>query len=178
MPTPKSPPARVLDSSTLPDILQFMQLLWMLVHRLEQTSKRMTGELGVTGPQRLTLRVIGLYPGLSAGELANVLHLHPSTLTGILHRLVVQRLVARVEAPTDRRRAVLRLTPLGARLNAVRRGTVEHAVGEALAGVTPRDRAATQRLLAHLASHLEHVESAPRRPARAASGARLRGPQP
>jgi DNA-binding MarR family transcriptional regulator len=178
MPMPKSPSPRVLDPNTLPDILQFMQVLWMLVHRLEQTSKRMTGEIGVTGPQRLTLRVIGLYPGLSAGELARVLHLHPSTLTGILHRLVVQRLVARVEAPTDRRRAVLRLTPLGARLNAVQRGTVEHAVGEALAKVNPRDRAATQRVLAHLASQLAGVDSRPRASARTASGTRSRGRQP
>jgi DNA-binding MarR family transcriptional regulator len=65
-----------------------MQLLWAVVHELEITSKRMTGEIGVTGPQRLVLRVVGLFPGLSAGELATILHLHPSTLTGVLQRLV------------------------------------------------------------------------------------------
>ena len=31
----------------LPDVLQFMQLLWAVVHGVERTSKRMTGEIGV-----------------------------------------------------------------------------------------------------------------------------------
>ena len=34
----------------MPDVLQFMQLLWAFVHGLERTSKWMTGEIGVTGP--------------------------------------------------------------------------------------------------------------------------------
>jgi hypothetical protein len=75
----------------LPDVLQFMQLLWAIVHALQKTSKRMSAELGVTGPQRLVLRVVGLSPGISAGRLAAVLRLHPSALTGILQRLLNQR---------------------------------------------------------------------------------------
>ena len=46
----------------LPDVLAFMQLLWGVVHGLEKVSKRMSAEIGVTGPQRLALRVIGLFP--------------------------------------------------------------------------------------------------------------------
>ena len=149
----------------LPDVMQFMRLLWALVHGLERTSKRMAGDLGVTGPQRLVLRVVGLLPGLSAGDLAAVLHVHPSTLTGVIQRLVAQRLLARADDPRDRRRAVLRLTSRGSRANAVRRGTVEGAIAEALAGVSPRDRSATKRVLARLAAHLE-LPSARRRPRR------------
>ena len=59
-------------------MLQFMQLLWAVAHGLERASKRMTREIGVTGPQRLVLRVAGLRPGLSAGHLAAILHVHPS----------------------------------------------------------------------------------------------------
>jgi DNA-binding MarR family transcriptional regulator len=140
--------------SCLPDVLQFMQLLWAVVHGLERTSKRTTGEIGVTGPQRLVLRLVGLFPGLSAGDLAAILHVHPSTLTGVLHRLVAQRLVARMGDRRDRRRAVLRLTSRGARANAVTNGTVEATVAEALEGLSLRDRSATMRVLARLASHL------------------------
>jgi DNA-binding MarR family transcriptional regulator len=139
----------------LPDVLQFMQLLWALVHGLERTSKRMTMTAGVTGPQRLALRVIGLFPGLSAGDLAAVLHVHPSTLTGVLQRLTEQSLVERVHDSKDRRRAVLRLTPVGRRINALNRGTVEHAIGVALDGVSDRDRAATRRVLARVARALD-----------------------
>jgi DNA-binding MarR family transcriptional regulator len=144
-----------MAATHLPDVLQFMQLLWAVVHGLERTSKRMSGGIGVTGPQRLVLRVVGLSPGMSAGDLATVLHVHPSTLTGVLQRLVVRRLLARANAPQDRRRAVLRLTKRGARANAMRQGTVESAIAEALDGVSVRDRAATRRVLERLALHLE-----------------------
>ena len=144
----------------LPDVLQFMQLLWAVVHRVETTSKRMTSELGVTGPQRLVLRVVGLFPGVSAGDLAGVLHVHPSTLTGVLQRLVAQRLLRRADDPRDRRRAMLWLTARGARINATRRGTIEAAVGAALDGVTVRDRAATRRVLERLAQCLESPPTA------------------
>jgi DNA-binding MarR family transcriptional regulator len=139
----------------LPDVLQFMQLLWAIVHALQKTSKRMSAELGVTGPQRLVLRVVGLSPGISAGRLAAVLRLHPSTLTGILQRLLNQRLLRRSADPRDRRRAVLHLTARGATVNAANQRTVEAAVRRALAAVPARDRAVARRALARLAGQLE-----------------------
>lgn len=154
-------PATRDDPSDLPDALQFLQLLWAVVHGLEKTSKRMTIEHGVTGPQRLVLRVVGLFPGMSAGALAAILHVHPSTLTGVLQRLVGQRLLLRVDDPRDRRRAVLRLTARGALINAVDRGTVESAVADALDGVSARDRGAARRVLERLARHLDAPPSRP-----------------
>ena len=167
----------VADSAgllALPDVLQFMQLLWAVVHGVERTSKRMNAEIGVTGPQRLVLRVVGLFPGISAGHLAAELRVHPSTLTGVIQRLVGQRLLARADDPGDRRRAVLSLTARGARLNAVRHGTVEAAIAEALDGVSDRDRAATRRVLDRLAAQLGRSGGAAREaaPRPAPSGAR------
>ena len=140
----------------LPDVLQFMQLLWAVVHGLEQTSKRMLGRIGVTGPQRLVLRVAGLFPGLSAGDLATILHVHPSTLTGVIQRLVTQGLLVRADDPRDRRRAILRLTKRGSRANATRKATVESAVAETLDGLSTQDRDAARRVLERLAQHLRH----------------------
>jgi DNA-binding MarR family transcriptional regulator len=146
----------------LPDVLQFMQLLWAVVHGLERRSKQMRNHIGVTGPQRLVLRVVGLFPGLSASELSTILHVHPSTLTGVLQRLVTQRLLKRVENPRDRRRAILRLTKRGLRANRVRGGTVESAVAETLQGITMHDRTATKRVLERLAHHLKPGEQTSR----------------
>ena len=140
--------------SELPAVLQFMQLLWAIAHGLETTSKRMNSVIGITGPQRLVLRVVGLFPGISAKELAAILHVHPSTLTGMLKRLVAQRLLVRVEASGDRRRAVLRLSANGQRANRRARGTVEAAITQALRAVPPRDRAVTRRVLERLSQHL------------------------
>jgi MarR family transcriptional regulator, organic hydroperoxide resistance regulator len=83
----RSPRATREDEYVLDPILDFMRLLWSIEHSLQRRSKRMGNERGITGPQRLVLRVVGQFPGLSAGEVAHIVRLHPSTLTGILRRL-------------------------------------------------------------------------------------------
>jgi MarR family transcriptional regulator, organic hydroperoxide resistance regulator len=149
-------PAGAADPEDLPEVLQFMRLLWELVHSLDRASKRMNQDLGITGPQRLALRVVGLFPGISAGQLAHILHIHPSTLTGILQRLIDQRLVERTSAAGDKRRAQLRLTARGNRINQLTAGTVESAVTAALRKSSTRDRAAVQRLVSAISAQLQH----------------------
>jgi DNA-binding MarR family transcriptional regulator len=58
---------------------------------------------GVTGPQRLVLRMVGRFPGIAAGRLSEILHVHPSTLTGILKRLEARELLQRKADPRDAR---------------------------------------------------------------------------
>ena len=143
-------PARA-EASALPEVLQFMRLLWAIVHALQTQSKEMSKVFGVTGPQRLVLRVVGLFPGVSPGALAEILHLHPSTVTGVLQRLVSQGLLRRSTDAGDRRRSVLVLTPKGTRVNTSRKGTVERAVQETLEQVAPSDLSATADVLSRLA---------------------------
>jgi MarR family transcriptional regulator, organic hydroperoxide resistance regulator len=155
----------------LPDVLAFMQLLWAVVHGVESRSKRMRSEIGVTGRQRLVLRIVGLFPHLSAGDLAAVLHVHPSTLTGLLQRLIAQGLLRRVVDERDRRRVLLSLTTRGSRINTTHAKTVEAAVGAALRGVTAGQRAATREVLLRIAEALgadEVVASEP--PPRSGAG--------
>jgi DNA-binding MarR family transcriptional regulator len=172
MPTVRIERPRFDPEAALPDVLKFMQLLWAVVHGVEKSSKRMNGAIGVTGPQRLVLRIVGLFPGMSAGDVAAVLHVHPSTITGVLQRLVAQGLLCRVEDPGDRRRAVLRLTARGARVNGATRGTVESAVADTLQVVAAGDRAAASRVLDELARRLDGPEAAG--PARRTNGSRRR----
>src|SRR5919108_5083730 len=68
-------------------VLDFMRLLWAVDHSLQSASKRMESQHGITGPQRLVVRIVGRFPGIAAGRVAEILHVHPSTLTGILKRL-------------------------------------------------------------------------------------------
>ena len=148
------PAARVRDRDLDP-VLDFMRLLWGIEHRLQSASKRMETAIGVTGPQRLVLRVVGQFPGLSAGELAHVVRLHPSTVTGILQRLIQKGLLVRTTDPEDSRRVRLHVRPGAKAFTHRARGTVEAAVARALAGVPARDVVKARRVLAAVVGALE-----------------------
>jgi DNA-binding MarR family transcriptional regulator len=114
----------------------------------------MEGELGITGPQRLVLRVVGRFPGLSAGELAHVVRLHPSTITGIVKRLVARGLLARGRDPADTRRTRLRLRPQAFAYTQASRGTVEKAVMRALDRMGASNVRAARKVLTEIAHRL------------------------
>jgi DNA-binding MarR family transcriptional regulator len=141
--------------------LEFMRLLWAIDHGLQTRSKRMAATLGVTGPQRLVVRIVGHLPGVSAGQLAEILHLHPSTLTGILRRLERAGLLRRRRDPLDGRRAVLGLSAAGRRLDVVAAGTIESAMRQVLAKL-PRHRVrVTRGVLSALARGLREDAQVP-----------------
>lgn len=115
------------------ETLQFMQRVWDLVHSLDVRSKRMVQTIGVTGPQRLVIRLVGQKPNQTASEISSMLGKHPSTLTGVLARLEERGLIARETDSEDRRRARFTLTAAGKRIDRERKGTVEAATRRALA---------------------------------------------
>lgn len=156
------------------DALSFLQVLWALTHGLESRSKRMLATLGITGPQRLVLRIVGHHGRISAGELAEVLRIHPSSLTGMLQRLEQAELVRRDSDPLDGRRALFELTRRGVRLNGQRRGTIEAAVAATLA-LQPRERVeAAKTLLSAIATALAEAPTPP--PAESAAPVNARPP--
>jgi MarR family transcriptional regulator, organic hydroperoxide resistance regulator len=147
-----------VEAEALGDVLGFMRLLWAVAHGLESTSKRMGAGLGVTGPQRLVLRLIGHYSRLSPGDLAQLLHVHPSSLTGVLGRLERSKLLERRRDPSDGRRAILSLTAKGRALNARRAGTVEESVRRALAAQSRSKITIAGEVLTAIARELEPEE--------------------
>lgn len=151
------PPVR-LDHPALDPTLDFMRLLWRIEHGLQSRSKQMEAAIGITGPQRLVLRIVDRFPALSAGELAHIVRLHPSTITGIVQRLVDKGLLGRTPDRADRRRIQLRVRP-GARPFTRRSPTtIELAVTRALAGVPTAHVRHTRSVLTALADALERGE--------------------
>lgn len=138
-----------------------MQVLWALAHGLESASKRMLAQLGITGPQRLVLRIIGHHARISAGALAEIMHIHPSSLTGMLQRLEQADLIRRESDPFDRRRALLELTRKGMRLNDQREGTIEAMVDDALGQMTKERVATAKAVLGAMAAALGRDEAEP-----------------
>lgn len=138
----------------LGDVLDFMRLLWALDHGLQSTSKRMESTLGLTGPQRLVVRLVGRFPGIAAGTLAQILHVHPSTLTGVLKRLDNRGLIERKADPTDGRKALFALTEAGRALDVPSPGTVEAAAQRTLSRVSRARVLAMQDVLTVLTEEL------------------------
>jgi DNA-binding MarR family transcriptional regulator len=131
-----------------------MRALWAVDHQLQSASKRLEVSAGVTEPQRMVIRLVGRFPGISAGQVSELLHLHPSTLTGILKRLERSGLVMRRPDPADGRRALLVLSARGRAIDAVRGGTVEAGVRRALARLSPRAVTVAREVLEALSDEL------------------------
>jgi MarR family transcriptional regulator, organic hydroperoxide resistance regulator len=136
------------------ETLQFMQRMWDFVHALDVRSKRMMQSIGVTGPQRLVIRLVGQQPGQTASDIASMLGKHPSTLTGVLARLERRRLIQRTADRSDRRRMHLTLTARGAAIDRMREGTAEVLVRTALRRASPGARAGAQDVLTRVAEAL------------------------
>jgi MarR family transcriptional regulator, organic hydroperoxide resistance regulator len=139
----------------LDPVLDFMRLLWDVEHRLQSASKRMLTDLGISGPQRLVLRIVNRSPGISAGELAGVIRLHPSTITGIVQRLVERGLLVRDPDPLDSRRVRLRVSRRARPLTRRLEGTVELAVQRALSRLSPAQVAHARTILGRISFELE-----------------------
>jgi DNA-binding MarR family transcriptional regulator len=136
-------------------VLSFLRALWGLNHGLESSSRRMKTRFDVTGPERMVVRLVGRYPGISAGDLARVLRVHPSTLTGPLKRLVGRGILVRRGDAADARRALFTLTPRGRAVDRLRSGTVEAAVRVALRSLPAREVRAAARVLDALARAMD-----------------------
>jgi DNA-binding MarR family transcriptional regulator len=137
------------------ETLQFMQHMWELVHALDVASKRMAQTIGVTGPQRLVLRIVGQAPHQTASEIAVTLGKHPSTLTGVLARLEERGLLLRKTDANDRRRARFTLTAAGKRIDRERKGTVEASVRRAIGRASATERSGMQAMLRLLVEELD-----------------------
>jgi MarR family transcriptional regulator, organic hydroperoxide resistance regulator len=158
------PPSGAGDGpGSLGRVLDFMRLLWAVDHGLTRISRKMEGTKGVTGPQRLVVRLVGHRPGISAGALARTLCLHPSTLTEVLRRLATRGVLLRTEDPADARRALFHLTSKGLAIDASRSGTVESRVQAALRSLSSEDLAAASRVLVRIAGALSAQSEPPRR---------------
>jgi len=136
-----------------PTIL-FLQTLWALDHSLQSHSKRMKSTSGVTGPQRLVLRIISLYPKIAPSDLARILHFHKSTVTVVVRGLERGRLVRRTPNPDDARGVMLALTAKGDAIAKQKNGTVEAVVRAVLAKLRVADVRVARDVLGALAQSL------------------------
>jgi DNA-binding MarR family transcriptional regulator len=112
--------------------LEFLQRLWELNRALERRSLQLERTTGVTAQQRVFLRCLGTYPGMTATQLTAVLHLDRGTVSKALARLMARGLVEGKSDKTDRRRVALQLTAKGRALDRPDPRSIERVVEHVL----------------------------------------------
>jgi MarR family transcriptional regulator, organic hydroperoxide resistance regulator len=150
--------ALALARTELGEELEFMRLLWAVAHGMSSTSRVMEEAMGVTDLQRRVVWMASRFPGITASRLASVLHLHPSTLTGVVKRLVQRGHLLRQEDPLDMRRALLFVTESGRKLDVPDTYTVEGAVQRLFARISRETLSEARELLTALAEELHRAD--------------------
>ncbi|MGE0606272.1 MAG: MarR family winged helix-turn-helix transcriptional regulator [Pirellulales bacterium] len=85
-----------------------------IVHAIDLHSRRLLLECDVTSPQLVCLHMLAAEGPLNSRTLADLVHVNPSTLVGILDRLEAKNLVCRRRDQKDRRSVSVELTREGA----------------------------------------------------------------
>jgi MarR family transcriptional regulator, organic hydroperoxide resistance regulator len=80
---------------------------------VNEQSKRVEHETGLTGPQLWAIKAIGESEPIKVSDLARKMYLHPATVVGILDRLEARGLVERIRSKRDRRVVEIELTDQG-----------------------------------------------------------------
>ncbi|HEY6895316.1 MAG TPA: MarR family transcriptional regulator, partial [Rhodanobacteraceae bacterium] len=106
--------------------------------------------------QRLVLRIVQEQPGVSAGEIAQLVRLDKSTLSGIFKRLEARRLLQRTADDGDRRRAQFTPGPAARSMRFVRVPTLEGAVHDIFAKASAADVRAARELVREICTRLDH----------------------
>lgn len=138
----------------LGDALELMRRLWTLNHELERLSARMSRALGITAQQRMVLRIVGRFPGITSGRLSELLCVDAATVSTAMLRLEKRGLLQRQRDPRDGRRVSVALTPEGRAFDVPTTGTVEAAIDTTLTRCAQSDLHATSRVLEALAHSL------------------------
>jgi len=137
------------------EVAEVLRLLRRLFRAIHVYSKAILAKAGLSGPQVWALTILEAHPGLSARELAARMFVHPSTLTGIVERLVRKGAVERVVDRKDRRGVRLSVTATGRRVLKATPPPVQVGLTRALGGLPTRRLRELRRSLERIARETE-----------------------
>jgi DNA-binding MarR family transcriptional regulator len=105
--------AATLRRQQAAEVVKGLRRLFKGIH---EYSKAMQRHSGLSAPQAWALTLVEGEAGVSLGTLAERMYAHPSTVSGVVERLVNRGALRRERDPEDRRGIRLSLTPAGRRL--------------------------------------------------------------
>jgi DNA-binding MarR family transcriptional regulator len=137
------------------DAAEVVQILRRLFRAIHEYSKAIQKKSGFSGPQVWALSILQARPGISARELAARMFVHPSTLTGIIDRLLRKKAIRRTVDGEDKRGIRLSITPVGQRVLKSTPPPVQIGLARALAALPPRRLRELRTTLAQIAREAE-----------------------
>jgi len=92
---------------------ELLVALRRVIRAIDLRSRQLSKEAGLTGPQLLVMQNINKTPGIMVRQIADNINLSPATVTSILDRLELKKLVERVRSTEDKRKVGVFLTDEG-----------------------------------------------------------------
>jgi DNA-binding MarR family transcriptional regulator len=143
------------------EITGILDDLRRIVRVLRESSRAAEGQLGVTGAQLFVLKALAEAPALSINALAERTRTHQSTVSVVVRRLVVRRLVKRTVSTSDGRRVELALTQRGRQLLARAPNAAQDRLIDAVARLAAPDRASLAGILHQLVEAMRMSDREP-----------------
>jgi DNA-binding MarR family transcriptional regulator len=140
--TPRRIPAAELRAA-LDGIRQLVQAL--------RAGAREGARTGLSSAQLFALQQIAEHPGASINDVAALTFTHQSSVSVVIQRLVLRRLVRKVRAPDDRRRQQLEPTAAGRRVLQTAPGSMQERLIAAIAALGSSERRTLARALGRIA---------------------------
>lgn len=130
---------------------------YVVRHAHKALSRRLAAELaraGIAFKHYYYLRALFETDGIAQSELSERVGVDPTTVVTVVDTLVRQKLVERRKDPTDRRKALIFLTPKGRALRRPLRSAIAAAHAGALTGISSADLATFRRVALRVIDNL------------------------
>jgi len=132
-----------------------------IIHAVDVDSRQLQAGFHITGPQLNALGVIVREGGITAREIADRIHVGPSTLVGVLDRLEAKELIRRQRDRADRRRVRIVATPAGRRLLRLAPSPLGETLQRRFAGLPEAERLRLAAALERVADLIERPSPDP-----------------
>ncbi|MFT8878655.1 MAG: MarR family transcriptional regulator [Oenococcus sp.] len=109
------------------------------------------------GQARL-MRLLDKYDGLSVGEIAEILDVRPSSVTGLVDKLSDNGLVDRIPDERDKRITLIKLTKKGHDFLQSKKDEADDLSEEVFAGLTDEEQATLLHLLKRVSKNLSDMD--------------------
>lgn len=121
--------------------IRIFAVLKRLMRSLDIHSRRLVASHDITGPQLLCLIAVSEQDGeITTSELADAVHVSPSTVVGIIDRLEGKKLLKRARCKADRRVVHLQTTRQGEELASEVGHPLRDGLADALRAMTKAER--------------------------------------